>query len=77
MLYESGDGTSQQKSIAGSFELPMYKVLMEMSLRGVLIVDFEISFTTGLITPRAFEVFKESKFDPSTKDVNASEGSEK
>lgn len=47
---KSGDRTSEQKSIAGSFELPMYKVLMKMSLRGVLIVDFEISFTTGLIT---------------------------
>lgn len=43
-------GLLKKKSIAGSFELLMYKVLMKMSLRGVLIVDFEISFTAGLIT---------------------------
>lgn len=43
-------GLLKKKSIAGSFELPMYKVLMKMSRRGVLIVDFEISFTAGLIT---------------------------
>lgn len=46
-------GLLNKKSIAGSFELPMYKVLMKMSLRGVLIVDSEISFTTGLITPQS------------------------
>lgn len=43
-------GLLKKKSIVGSFELLMYKVLMKVSLRGVLIVDFEISFTAGLIT---------------------------
>lgn len=47
--YEKRKRTSEQKSIAESFELSMYKVLMKMSLREVLIVDFEISSSIALI----------------------------
>lgn len=46
------------KSIAGSFELPMYKSSNENVLEGVLIVDFEISFTTGLITVQSIWSFQ-------------------
>jgi len=46
---EKRERTSEQKSIAKSFELPMYKVLMKMSLREVLIVDAESSSSVALI----------------------------
>lgn len=47
--YKKRERTSEQKSIAKSFELSMYKVLMKISLREILRVDFELSSSIALI----------------------------